>query len=58
MRLKRQWLALLGIVLLTAQCAKEPAELKTEKDKVNTASGLASGKALNSKGWKSTLTWW
>ena len=50
MRLKRQWLALLGIVLLTAQCAKEPAELKTEKDKVNYGIGVSIGKSFKQQG--------
>jgi FKBP-type peptidyl-prolyl cis-trans isomerase len=50
MILKRQWLALLGIVLLTAQCAKEPAELKTEKDKVNYGIGVSIGKSFKHQG--------
>jgi len=50
MTLKRQWLALLGIVLLTAQCAKEPAELKTEKDKINYGIGVSIGKSFKQQG--------
>jgi FKBP-type peptidyl-prolyl cis-trans isomerase len=50
MTLKRQWLALLGIMLLTAQCAKEPAELKTEKDKVNYSIGVSIGKSFKQQG--------
>ena len=50
MTLKRQWLALLGMVLLTAQCAQEPAELKTEKDKVNYGIGVSIGKSFKQQG--------
>jgi FKBP-type peptidyl-prolyl cis-trans isomerase len=50
MALKRYWLALLGIVLLTAQCAQEPTELKTEKDKVNYGIGVSIGKSLKQQG--------
>jgi FKBP-type peptidyl-prolyl cis-trans isomerase len=47
---KWQWLALLGMVLLTAQCAQEPTELKTEKDKVNYGIGVSIGKSLKQQG--------
>jgi FKBP-type peptidyl-prolyl cis-trans isomerase FklB len=50
MTLKRQWLALLGMVLLMAQCAQEPAELKTEKDKVNYGIGVSIGKSFKQQG--------
>ena len=50
MTLKRQWLALLGMVLLTAQCAQEPTELKTEKDKVNYGIGVSIGKSFKQQG--------
>jgi len=50
MTLKRQWLALLGMVLLTAQCAQEPVELKTEKDKVNYGIGVSIGKSFKQQG--------
>ena len=50
MTLKWQWLALLGIVLLTAQCAQEPTELKTEKDKVNYGIGVSIGKSFKHQG--------
>ena len=50
MTLKRQWLALFGIVLLTAQCAQETAELKTEKDKVNYGIGVSIGKSFKQQG--------
>jgi FKBP-type peptidyl-prolyl cis-trans isomerase len=50
MTLKWQWLALLGMVLLTAQCAQEPAELKTEKDKVNYGIGVSIGKSFKQQG--------
>jgi FKBP-type peptidyl-prolyl cis-trans isomerase len=42
---KWHWLALLGVVLLAAQCAQErPTELKTEKDKVSYGVGVSVGK--------------
>ena len=47
---KLQWLALLGIVLLTAQCAQEPTELKTEKDKVSYGIGVSIGKSFKQQG--------
>lgn len=37
----RKWLALLGVMLLTAACTQEPTELKTEKDKVNYGIGVS-----------------
>lgn len=40
----RKWLALLGVMLLTAACAQEPTELKTEKDKVNYGIGVSVGR--------------
>jgi UDP-GlcNAc:undecaprenyl-phosphate/decaprenyl-phosphate GlcNAc-1-phosphate transferase len=43
---QRQWLAMLGMVLLTAQCAQEPTELKSEKDKVNYGIGVSLGKSF------------
>ena len=50
--MKRKWqgLALLGVVLLTAQCAQEPTELKTEKDKVNYGIGVSVGKNFKQQG--------
>lgn len=47
---KRQWLALLGMVLLTAQCAQEPTDLKTEKDKVNYAIGISVARSFKQQG--------
>ena len=47
---KRQWLALLGMVLLTAQCAQEPTDLKTEKDKVNYAIGISVARNFKQQG--------
>jgi FKBP-type peptidyl-prolyl cis-trans isomerase len=38
---KWQWLAFLGVILLTAQCAQEPTDLKTEQDKVNYGIGVS-----------------
>jgi FKBP-type peptidyl-prolyl cis-trans isomerase len=49
MTLKWQWLVLLGIVMLTAQCAQEPAKLKTEKDKVSYGVGISIGKSIKQK---------
>jgi FKBP-type peptidyl-prolyl cis-trans isomerase FklB len=46
MRLKWQWLTLLGMVMLMAQCAQKPAELKTEKDKVSYGIGVSIGKSF------------
>ena len=40
----------LGMVLLTAQCAQEPTELKTEKDKVNYGIGVSIGKSFKQQG--------
>jgi FKBP-type peptidyl-prolyl cis-trans isomerase len=39
--MKRKWMVVLGVVLLTAQCAKEPSDLKTEKDKVAYSIGVS-----------------
>ena len=50
MILKRQWLAFLGMVLLTAQCAQEPTDLKTEKDKVNYAIGISVARNFKQQG--------
>jgi FKBP-type peptidyl-prolyl cis-trans isomerase len=50
MTLKRQLVVLLGMVLLTAQCAQEPAELKTEQDKVNYGIGVSIGKNFKQQG--------
>jgi len=41
---KWQGLAVLGVVLLTAQCAQEPTDLKTEQDKVNYGIGVSVAK--------------
>jgi len=41
---KWQWPALLGAMLLVAQCAQEPTELKSEKDKVNYGIGVSVGR--------------
>lgn len=43
-RMTRTWLALLGVMLLTAACSQEPTELKTEKDKVNYGIGVSVGR--------------
>jgi UDP-GlcNAc:undecaprenyl-phosphate/decaprenyl-phosphate GlcNAc-1-phosphate transferase len=47
---KWQGLAVLGVVLLTAQCAQEPTELKTEKDKVNYGIGVSMAKNFKHQG--------
>ena len=41
-----QWLAILGVVLLTAQCSQEAKDLKTEKDKVNYGIGVSVGRSI------------
>ncbi len=38
--MKLRWLVILGVTLLAAQCAKEPTDLKTEKDKVDYSIGV------------------
>jgi FKBP-type peptidyl-prolyl cis-trans isomerase FklB len=38
------------MVLLTAQCAQEPTDLKTEKDKVNYAIGISVGRNFKQQG--------
>ena len=43
-------LALLGLVLLAAQCAQEPAELKTEKDKVDYGVGVSVARGIKQQG--------
>lgn len=47
---KWQGLAVLGVVLLAAQCAQEPTDLKTEKDKVNYGIGVSVGKNFKQQG--------
>ncbi len=49
---KWQWLAILAVVLLTAQCAqeKEPTELKTEKDKVSYGVGVSVARNFKQQG--------
>jgi FKBP-type peptidyl-prolyl cis-trans isomerase len=47
---KWQWLAILGVLLLTAQCAQEPTDLKTEKDKVNYGIGVSVGRNFKHQG--------
>ena len=47
---KWQGLAVLGMVLLTAQCAQEPTDLKTEKDKVNYGIGVSVAKNFKQQG--------
>ena len=47
---KWQGLAVLGVVLLTAQCAQEPTDLKTEQDKVNYGIGVSVAKNLKQQG--------
>jgi FKBP-type peptidyl-prolyl cis-trans isomerase FklB len=47
---KWQWLAFLGVVLLTAQCAQEPTDLKTEQDKVNYGIGVSVARNFKQQG--------
>jgi FKBP-type peptidyl-prolyl cis-trans isomerase len=47
---KWQGLAVLGLVLLTAQCAQEPSDLKTEQDKVNYGIGVSVAKNFKQQG--------
>ena len=47
---KWQGLAVLGMVLLTAQCAQEPSDLKTEQDKVNYGIGVSVAKNFKQQG--------
>jgi FKBP-type peptidyl-prolyl cis-trans isomerase len=47
---KWQGLAVLGLVLLTAQCAQEPTDLKTEKDKVSYGIGVSVAKNFQQQG--------
>jgi FKBP-type peptidyl-prolyl cis-trans isomerase len=47
---KLTWLALFGLVLLTAQCAQEPTELKTEKDKTNYGIGVGVARTFKQQG--------
>ena len=47
---KWQGLAILGVVLLTAQCAQEPTDLKTEQDKVNYGIGVSVAKNFKQQG--------
>ena len=47
---KWQGLAVLGVVLLTAQCAQEPTDLKTEQDKVNYGIGVSVAKNFKQHG--------
>jgi len=47
---KWQGLAVLGVVLLTAQCAQEPTDLKTEKDKVNYGIGVSVARNFKQQG--------
>jgi FKBP-type peptidyl-prolyl cis-trans isomerase len=47
---KWQGLAILGVVLLAAQCAQEPTDLKTEKDKVSYGIGVSVGKNFKQQG--------
>ena len=46
----RKWLAVLGVVLLAAQCSQEPKDLKTEKDKVNYGIGVSVAKNFKQQG--------
>ena len=48
--MKLKWLALLGMVLLTAQCTQEPTDLKTEKDKVNYGIGVSVARNFKQQG--------
>ena len=48
--MKLRWLALLGVVLLTAACAQEPTDLKTEKDKVNYGIGVSVARNFQQQG--------
>jgi FKBP-type peptidyl-prolyl cis-trans isomerase FklB len=43
-------LSLLGLVLLAAQCAQEPAELKTDKDKVDYGVGVSVARGIKQQG--------
>jgi UDP-GlcNAc:undecaprenyl-phosphate/decaprenyl-phosphate GlcNAc-1-phosphate transferase len=43
-------LVVLGVVLLAAQCAQEPTELKTEKDKVSYGIGVSVGRNFRQQG--------
>jgi len=45
-----KWLVALAVVLFTAQCAQEPTELKTEKDKVNYGIGVSVAKNFKQQG--------
>ncbi len=45
-----QWLAALVVVLLMAQCSREPTALKNEKDKVNYGIGVSVGKNFKQQG--------
>lgn len=47
---KWQWPAVLGVVLLLAQCAQEPTELKTEKDKTNYGIGVSVARNFKQQG--------
>jgi FKBP-type peptidyl-prolyl cis-trans isomerase len=47
---KWQGLAVLGVVLLTAQCAQEPTDLKTEQDKVNYGIGVSLARNFKQQG--------
>ena len=47
---KWQWLAFLGVVLLSAQCAQEPTDLKTEQDKVNYGIGVSVARNFRQQG--------
>ncbi|MCX5888136.1 MAG: FKBP-type peptidyl-prolyl cis-trans isomerase [Deltaproteobacteria bacterium] len=47
---KWQGLAVLGVVLLAAQCAQEPTDLKTEKDKVSYGIGVSVAKNFKQQG--------
>jgi len=47
---KWQWLGVFGVVLLAAQCAQEPTDLKTEKDKVNYGIGVSVARNFKQQG--------
>ena len=47
---KWQGLAVLGVVLLAAQCAQEPTDLNTEKDKVSYGIGVSVAKNFKQQG--------